>query len=335
MEQSRKHHDLDSSTRLIKEAAERRGIQFKELIYYNDEVMHEIYELKLKEHVHRLDITSPDLTSSIANNIADNKYLTHKLLDNLKAPALPYALFSDLEEALTYFDKQSTPQVTKPVFGGGGDGVCVNIKEREEFAECFTYTKSFCEHVLVEQFCTGLDTRFLVVGGKVAAIAKREPAFVIGDGENTIEWLIEKVNGERAEGRKGPLSKIKMDKISIDYLKKETILLSHVPKHGEKVYVRPNANLNTGGASINVELSEIHPDNLALVEYVAGEIGLHVAGIDVLCEDPSRPFKESGGVILEINDRPRIRMHEIPFKGKPVAVSEKIIDMLFPETIKT
>jgi cyanophycin synthetase len=332
MEQTREHHDLDSSTRLIKEAAERRGIAFKELIYYNDEVMHEIYELTYQEHVHRMDITSPDLTSSIANSIADNKYLTHRLLDSLKAPALPYALFSKLDEALEYFDKQTEPQVTKPVFGGGGDGVCVNIRERDEFAECFSYTRSFCDHVLIEQFCTGKDTRFLVIGGKVSAIAQREPAFIIGDGVHSIESLIEKINNERAEGRKGPLSKIKMDKISEDYLRKENILLSAVPAMGEKIYVRPNANLNTGGASSNVSLSDIHPDNLALVEFVAGKIGLHVAGIDVLCNDPSRPFQESGGVILEINDRPRIRMHEIPYQGEPVAVSERIIDMLFPET---
>lgn len=332
METKRSHDDLDSSTRYIKEAAEKRGIIFEALLFYEDEVMHEIYQLTLGDKCHRLDITSPDLTSAIANTIADNKYLTHQLLDKIAVPNLAYGMFSSASEALAYFKKNNKPVVIKPVRGGGGDGICINIIDEAEFLDAFNYALNFCPYLLVEDYCLGKDNRFLVIDGKVVAASCRDPAFVVGDGKHPLGELIEATNAKRKVGRKGHLSKIKMDKIAHDFLKKQNISLSHTPKKDEKIYIRPNANLNTGGVSENIDISVVHTDNIEMVEYVAKEVGLMVAGIDVLCQDISRPFSESGGVILEVNDRPRIRMHQKPHLGPAINVADKIIDMLFPES---
>lgn len=334
MEHKRDNKDLDSSTRLIKEAAERRGISFDEIVYYQDEVEHEIYELSYQGVSHLMDITSPDTTSSLGNTIADNKFLTHKMLNKLGAPCSPYEMFTDLSSALAYFETLSYPCVVKPIHGGGGDGVCVDINEHEEFKACFLYTKRFCEYVLVEQYFEGSDTRFLVVGGEVVAISKREPGFVIGDGTKSLQALIDDTNSTRSEGRKGHLSKIRVDEIAVRYLNKQSLTLDSVPENNEKVYIRPNANLNTGGISCHVEKDSVAPENITQLEKVAQNLGLTVAGIDVISPDISKPFKENNGIILEINDRPRIRMHEMPHEGPPVHVSEKIVDMLFKEVKK-
>ena len=331
MEDFRKDDDLDSSTRLIKKAAMKRGIEFNELLYYYDEVPHEIYELKLGDESHLVDITSPDLTSSIANTIADNKYLTHKFLQQLDVPCSPCDIFHSLDKAVTYFEKMREPCVVKPVRGGGGDGVSINITTTHEFIECFLLAKSFCDHVMVEKFIPGTDTRFLVINCKIEAISQREPAFVVGDGKNTLEELILQVNDNRSEGRKGSLSKIKIDTIALNYISKQNLSLQSVPNKDEKIYVRPNANLNTGGISKNISKNLVSDENLKIIEFIASKIGLYVTGIDVISQDISKPLKGQG-VICEINDRPRIRMHEMPHVGEPIAVSEKIIDMLFPTT---
>lgn len=332
MEDKRTHEDLDSSTKLIKKAALKRGIRFEEILYYHDEVPHEIYELSFEGVSHLVDITSPDLTSSIANAIADNKYLTHKMLNRLQASCARYDVFTGVDKALAFFESLQKPCVVKPVHGGGGDGVSVDIQNPEEFRHCFFYTQSFCEYVLVEEYFEGYDTRFLVIDGKIEAISRRDPAHVIGDGMSSLEALIDTTNATRADGRKGHLSKIKMDKIAYDYLKKKGISMQMVPDDKQKVYVRPNANLNTGGVSENITRERVSADTCQLIEKVASEIGLYVAGVDVISPDISRPLDEVGGVILEINDRPRIRMHEMPHFGEPVAVSERIVDMLFPST---
>lgn len=335
MEHKREEKDLDSSTRLIKEAAERRGITFNEIVYYQDEVEHEIYELSYQGKSHLMDITSPDTTSSLGNTIADNKFLTHKMLDKLGAPCSPYEMFTDLSDALGYFETLSYPCVVKPIHGGGGDGVCVDISEHEEFKACFLYTKRFCEYVLVERYFEGSDTRFLTVDSKVVAVSRRDPGFVIGDGQKTLDSLVKETNMSRSEGRKGHLSKIRIDEIAIRYLNKQLLTMDSVPKENQKVYIRPNANLNTGGISSYVDIESVAPGNIKQIEYIAANFGLAVAGIDVITPDPSKPFKENGGIILEINDRPRIRMHEMPHEGPPVHVSEKIVDMLFKQTKKS
>lgn len=329
MEHKRDEKDLDSSTRLIKQAAERRGIAFNEIVYYKDEVEHEIYELSHQGKTHLMDITSPDTTSSIGNTIADNKYLTHKILDRIGAPCSAYAMFKLVEEALDYFDKLNYPCVVKPIHGGGGDGVSVDISQHDEFKACFLYSQRFCEYVLVEKYYEGSDTRFLVVDGQVVAVSKREPGSIVGDGQKSIEELVKITNATRFDGRKGHLSKLKIDEIATRHLNKQGLTLNSVPRKDEKVYVRPNANLNTGGLSAYVDLADVSKDNITMIERIAKTLGLSVAGIDTICQDIKKPFKETDGIILEINDRPRIRMHEIPHQGPSVPVSDKIVEMLF------
>jgi cyanophycin synthetase len=329
MEHKRSVEDLDSSTRFIKEAAERKGIKFTEIVYYKDEVEHEIYELSYQGQSHLMDITSPDTTSSIGNTIADNKYLTHKMLDKLKAPCAPYAMFNQLNKALHYFKSLDYPCVVKPIHGGGGDGVSVNISTKEEFESAFNHAQTYCSSILIEQYHEGADTRFLVINGKVEAIAKREPGFVIGNGILSIDALVTQTNTTRAEGRKGHLSKLKIDKIATDYLFKQGLSLDDIPNKGKRIYVRPNANLNTGGVSSCVDFDKVNKENIKLIESVSKAFRLSVAGIDVISPDISVPFSKNKGIILEINDRPRIRMHEMPHEGSKMAVSEKIVAMLF------
>jgi cyanophycin synthetase len=45
----------------------------------------------------------------------------------------------------------------------------------------------FSKRVIVEKFITGFDFRILVIDNKLVAAAKRVPAHVIGNGENSIQ----------------------------------------------------------------------------------------------------------------------------------------------------
>src|SRR5690606_3151541 len=102
-----------------------------------------------------------------------------------------------------------------------------------------------------------------------------------------------------------------------------------VPKEGQVVLLRENANLSTGGSAI--DLTEIiHPENAALCVRAAKKVGLDVAGIDVICEDISVPLDQQGGAIIEVNAAPGIRMHQHPSEGEPHDVGAAIVDMLFP-----
>jgi cyanophycin synthetase len=184
---------------------------------------------------------------------------------------------------------------------------------------------------VVERHVAGRDHRVLVVNGKVVAVAERIPAHVIGDGGSTVQQLIDTANADprRGRGHASVLTEIPADEGTIEYLSQSGLSLDSVPAAGQRVLLRPTANLSTGGTSID-RTDEIHPDNVTACEMAAGVIGLDIAGLDVLTSDISRPFHENGAVIIEVNSGPGIRMHTHPAEGKPRNVGGAILDMLYP-----
>src|SRR5690606_23897542 len=86
------------------------------------------------------------------------------------------------------------------------------------------------------------------------------------------------------------------------------------------------ANISTGGTAQDVT-AQVHPGNRWLVERAARIIGLDIAGVDFLCPDISRSWREAGGAICEINAQPGLRPHWL---GAPArGVNGEIVDWLF------
>jgi len=74
---------------------------------------------------------------------------------------------------------------------------------------------------------------------------------------------------------------------------------------------------------------EVHPETAALAALAARVIGLDIAGIDLVCEDISKPLASQGGAIVEVNAGPSLLMHLKPGIGKPRPVGKAIVDNLF------
>ena len=94
--------------------------------------------------------------------------------------------------------------------------------------------------------------------------------------------------------------------------------------------IRRNANLSTGGTATDVT-DLVHPDVAARAIDAARIVGLDIAGVDVVAIDISRPLEAQGGVIVEVNAAPGLRMHLEPSVGKSRPVGEAIVDTLFPQ----
>ncbi|HEX5726753.1 MAG TPA: Mur ligase family protein, partial [Longimicrobiaceae bacterium] len=185
--------------------------------------------------------------------------------------------------------------------------------------------------VVVERFVEGRDYRVLVVDGRMAAVAERVPAHVVGDGVHPVRELIRLANRDprRGKGHTKVLTRLPDDERTAEFLATVGLTFESVPAAGEVVELRATANLSTGGTSID-RTDEIHPDNVTACEMAAGIVGLDIAGIDVLSPDISLPFRENGAVIIEVNAAPGLRMHTHPTEGKPRSVGGPIIDMLYP-----
>ena len=101
-----------------------------------------------------------------------------------------------------------------------------------------------------------------------------------------------------------------------------------VPDKGQRVHLRNNANLSTGGSATDVT-DDVHPEVAARAVAAAQMVGLHICGVDMVCETILRPLEDQGGGVVEVNAAPGLRMHLNPSFGKGRQVGEAIISSLF------
>ena len=183
---------------------------------------------------------------------------------------------------------------------------------------------------MVEKYLAGNDFRLLVVGKKLVAAARRDPPHVIGNGAQTVRELVDKVNADpsRGDGHATSLTKIRLDDIAMARLQAQGLEPDSVPAKGRRVMLRNNANLSTGGTATDVT-DDVHPEVAARAVAAAQMVGLHICGVDVVCESVLRPLEEQRGGVVEVNAAPGLRMHLTPSYGKGRNVGEAIIGHLY------
>jgi cyanophycin synthetase len=182
----------------------------------------------------------------------------------------------------------------------------------------------------VERFMPGNDFRLLVVGDKLVAAARRDPPKVVGDGVQTITQLVDQVNLDpnRGTGHSTALTKIRFDAIAHACLADQGFTADSVPELGQRVNLRNNANLSTGGSATDVT-EDVHPEVAARAIAAAQMIGLDICGVDVVSDNILQPLEDQGGGVVEVNAAPGLRMHLTPSFGKGRAVGEAIINSMF------
>ena len=282
----------------------------------------------------RIQATLTDKSSILAVELACDKEGTKTILADAGIPVPKGTVIQyldDLKEAIETVG--GYPIVLKPLDGNHGRGITINVNNWADAEEAYDLASeaSKTKSVIVERYYRGSDHRILVINGNLVAVAERIPARVIGDGKSTIEELIAITNGDpnRGDGHDNVLTKITVDRTSLDVLAKQGYEMNTVLSEGEKAYLRATANLSTGGIAID-RTEDIHPENIWLAERVAKIIGLDIAGIDVVTPDITKPLRSVDGVIVEVNAAPGFRMHAAPSVGLPRNIAAPVLEMLFP-----
>ena len=279
----------------------------------------------------RFRATMTEKTNSIAVDIAGNKDETKRLLQDSAIPVAKGVTISDIKDLPDAIKKVGFPLVFKPLDGNHGRGATINVKTEEAATEAFEYAKNYSRRIIIEKFITGYDFRVLVIDHKMVAAALRVPAHITGNGQDTVQELIDKENEDprRGYGHENVLTEITVDRDTLDLLAKKNYTLDSIPQQGETVYLKSTANLSTGGTSIDVT-DLVHPQNVFISERISRIIGLDICGIDIMAENLTQPLPENGGVVLEVNAAPGFRMHLAPSEGLPRNVAAPVIDMLYP-----
>jgi cyanophycin synthetase len=317
---------LGPSTGCIVDEAAKRNIPYIRLNKQS------LVQLGYGVHQKRIRATIASTTSNIAVDIACDKEETKMLLEAAEIPVPRGTVIrteAGLDEAI---EKFGYPLVIKPIDGNHGKGNTTNITTREQALKALEAAKQYGRSVIVERFITGFDFRILVINHKFICAALRTPASVVGDGKNTIQYLIDETNKDprRGYGHEKVLTQITVDHSTMKMLDEKGYTLETVPPKGELVLLKTTANLSTGGTSTDVT-DEVHPANVFMCERISKIIGLDICGIDIMANDLRTPVSENGGAILEVNAAPGFRMHIEPAEGLPRNVAEPVIDMLFPK----
>ncbi len=317
---------LGPSTGCIVEEAAKRNIPFIRLN------KHSLVQLGYGIHQKRIRATIASTTSNIAVDIACDKEETKNLLGAAEIP-VPRGVIvrteADLKDAV---ESLGYPLVLKPVDGNHGKGATTNIIDWPMAVKALAAAQVYGRSIICERFITGFDFRVLVINNKFICAALRTPAAVTGDGEHSIQWLVEETNKDprRGYGHEKVLTAIKLDDFSDQMLQEKNYTLQSIPARGELVLLKPTANLSTGGTSADIT-DEVHPSNIFMCERISKIIGLDICGIDIMAPDLRLPISENGGAVLEVNAAPGFRMHIDPSVGIARNVAEPVIDMLFPK----
>ena len=270
-----------------------------------------------------------NVTSCVSADISCDKLLTKELLEIQNLPVSKGEKVNNVIDLLRTADEIGYPVVLKPEFGSKGRGVILKICSEKELLNHYQKLKDKFKDIIIEKYYEGDDYRVCIVNYKVVAVSKRIPPFIIGDGIKNIETLINELNNDplRGEDHERPLTKVKLNDELKEIISKKNYNINSILTKGEKIYLRQNANLSTGGTAIDYTEC-ISEENKDICIRAAKAIGLDICGVDICCKDISNSLMDDG-VILEINAAPGLRMHTYPSEGKSRNIGVDIINMLY------
>jgi len=270
--------------------------------------------------------TISDANSLIAYWISNDKWMTRQFL---KRKGIRQANGVLLRKG---FDKKALealhfPLVVKPADTDHGIAVSTNIRTKDDLHKAIEKAFTHSKRVIVEEFFVGQEYRFLVIDGVVRAIAFREPANVTGDGTKTIKQLIDQKNEGRGTDYRHPLLKIQIDDEVLRHLSAQLKTPDSILLQNEKLYLRNNSNLSTGGDSIDVT-DEMPVFYQQVAEQAAKSAGLNIAGIDIIIDDWKATPSEDHYIVVELNAPAMLSMHDFPYIGKNRQVEKYVLDSI-------
>ncbi|KKP54910.1 MAG: Cyanophycin synthetase [candidate division WS6 bacterium GW2011_GWB1_33_6] len=279
----------------------------------------------------------------IAKNIQRDKWSTNTMVQRLGLPLPKWEIVDSKSDIEKIFSKYEKPVVIKPTGLTGGKGVFLGINTLEEAKEAYDAIVKGLESkvrspwqtkIMIQEQVSGEDYRLLVIDGKLEVVTKRIPAFVIGDGKHTVEELIKETNKDPRRNIYNPahiLKPINIDQPLKDYLKQQNFSLGYVPSKGEQVNVRKVASMSQGGVTEDFTDS-VGKEIKLMVESIAQSIHAFTLGVDVMCNDISKPLTKDNGAILEINTMPEAYLNLFPTLGKQRGyVSDIFVEKLLKE----
>jgi len=244
-----------------------------------------------------------------------NKHLNSELLRRAGLPAPVHYLVTSPESAQKAAKAIGWPVVVKPTDLERGEGITIDVQPNDlDKAVRTALDLSPSGQALVERQVHGICYRIFVAFGQMLYAVKRDPIGVFGDGKQTVAEL---VTAELAlQALKPAWRRTKL--VPIDDLARATLEAAGLSEDSvpeDKVFVSLRKIQNTAWGGVAKDATEeIHPENVRISLSATALCGLNTAGVDIITEDITKPWYETGAIINEVNFSPSLGGSEVSCK---------------------
>ncbi|MDO9026226.1 hypothetical protein [Zwartia sp.] len=282
------------------------------------------YQVGWGSKARRLDRSTSELDSVIGSKLAQNKVVAANILRAAGLPSPVHGVVETEIEALAAAAKIGYPLVVKPADLDRGEGVTVDVSDELGLKAAFAHSQklSRSKQIIVERQVSGVCHRLYIANGRLLYAVKRNPMSVIGDGKRSIKQLVNDAVNEQSCKPPWHRSDIKpIDELAIQTFEKLGLTSDSVPGEGAVVPLRRIESNEWGGVDEEVT-SVVHAENLDIALQAAQLFGLHIAGIDIISPDITKPWHATGAIINEVNYAPLFGGAEISRSYIPEFLTE-------------
>lgn len=322
--------DDSGRARVLWEEAKKRGINMYEFRLFG--IGHDIFVSEYKGDKRFFDVLPrPKDYDPKGLEWMDNKGEMKKHFSKAGIKVASGAVVHSKKKALKIFNSLSKPVITKPNLGSRSRHTTTHISDEKEFMKAFLKARQLSPWVMIEEELSGYVFRGTLIGGKLIAVLRREPAYVIGDGVHNIRELIEIENKNPL--RHGPIfHQLHLD----EEAEKELAHWGHtretIPKKDEIITLGQKTSRAVGGGITDMT-NIVHPDNKEMLEKVAEVLNDPLIGVDFIMDDVSISWREQPKCgVIECNSAPFIDLHHYPLVGEPHNVASALWDIIYPES---
>ena len=256
-----------------------------------------------------MDSSFTENTSVIGSKLSKSKASTALLLQKSGLPAAEHVFIHNEKQLPELIKKMGFPLVIKPDNLDQGSGVFAYLTSSKQVKRAFKEASKLSQSILIEKHVMGDDYRLTVLNNQVIKIVQRTAAGVTGDGKHTVRQLLEiDLQSPYAKEVFKQTQKqiISLDSEALELLTSQSINPNTVPEKGQYIALRRKNNMSTGGTVKQIDIEDVHPDNIALAIKAANAVNLDLSGIDLIIKDIKSSWLHNDAIICEINAQPQI-----------------------------
>lgn len=322
--------DDSGRTRVLWDEAKKRDIKMSEFHLFG--LGHDIFASDYKGDKRFFDVLPrPKIYNPKGLEWMDNKGEMKKHFEKEGIKVARGGVTHSIKSALKIFHALDKPVITKPNLGSRSRHTTTHISTEKDFIIAFKKARQLSPWVMIEEELSGYVFRGTLIGGKLQAVLRREPAYVIGDGVHNVIDLIKIANDNPM--RHGPIfHQLELDKEAIKELKHWGKTPETIPSKNEIITLGQKTSRAVGGGITDMT-DIIHPDNKEMLEKIAIVLDDPLIGVDFIMDDVSISWRDQPKCgVIECNSAPFIDLHHFPLVGQPHNVAKALWDIVYPKS---